>query len=304
MNLLQAGVLGIVQGLAEFLPVSSSGHLILVSELMGLPAPGLSFSIMVHLGTALATVIMLWREIAWLLQGMFTGGKARARERGRAWTVVGFLVVASVPGALLGVLAGGFIDRVFSSGGIAALGLIVTGFVLMASRRGGGRETAREARRGQSESRRPASAANARSSRTGREQAADRGILGTVTLGRSITIGIAQAIAVLPGISRSGSTITAGLLSGLSREDAARFSFLMSVPATVGAAFLEYRKLSAAGSPTVTAQGALGAVIALVAGVFALGVVFRVVRRGELSKFAYYCWIAGAASLAWLLIRG
>lgn len=294
MNSLQAAFLGLIQGLTEFLPVSSSGHLILGSELMGLPAPGLSFSIMVHLGTALATAVMLWREIAWLLEGLFVPGKARGGDRGRAWAAAGYLVVASIPGAALGILAGDFIDRVFSSGGIAAVGLIVTGFVLMASRRGGTPARLRDVRRAGLDGG-PREAPGA---------ARDRGMLGTVTVSRSIVIGIAQAIAVLPGVSRSGSTITAGLLSGLSREDAARFSFLLSVPATVGAAFLEYRKLSAAGSPIVTGQGLLGAAVAFVAGVFALAAVFRVVRKGELSKFAYYCWAAGAASLVWLLVRG
>lgn len=302
MSFLQAAILGVIQGLAEFLPVSSSGHLILGSELMGLPAPGLSFSIMVHLGTALATVVLLWREIAWLLQGLFAPGKAARGDRGRAWAIAGFIVVASVPGALLGFLAGDLIDRVFSSGGIASLGLIVTGFVLMASRTRPASAGTRSHRGARGE--RVGSEEPRRGGARRRESTRDGSMLGTLTLGRSIVIGLAQGVAVLPGISRSGSTITAGLLSGLSREDAARFSFLMSVPATLGAAFLEYRKISATGSPIVTGVGLLGAALAFVAGVFALATVIRLVRKGDLSKFAYYCWAAGLSSLVWLLVRG
>jgi undecaprenyl-diphosphatase len=285
MNALQAALLGLIQGLTEFLPVSSSGHLILGSALLRLPAPGLSFSIMVHLGTAFATLAVLWGEIGSILKGVFLPGSRGAR--GKALAAIGCLAAASVPGALLGLFGRDLIDRVFSSGGVAAVGLIITGFVLRASGTAASGAT-RESR-----------AASKRHKSSGGRQ----DLLSTVTLRRALNVGIAQAIAVIPGISRSGSTITVGLLSGLSREDAARFSFLMSIPATFGAALLEHRKLAAAGAPLFTGQGFLAGGIAFVAGVFAYAAVFRAVRRGELSKFAYYCWAAGTLSLAWLLVK-
>jgi len=290
MNTLQAAVLGLLQGLTEFLPVSSSGHLILGSALLGLPAPGLSFSIMVHLGTALATVVMLRREIAWLLRGIFA-----ERYGSRALSATWFLVVASVPGALVGVAGGRLIEDAFSSIWVASVGLIVTGLVLWQSRlaaRPGGRGVRAVSDRSGSR-RRPGSQASG-------EPAGD--ILGTVTLRRALSVGVAQAFAVVPGISRSGATIATGLLAGLSREDAARFSFLLSLPAVFGAALLDFRKAALSDAPVFSGVALTGAAIAFVSGVVALSAVFRAVKKGELSSFAYYCWVVGGVSLVWFLV--
>ncbi len=272
-----------MQGLTEFLPVSSSGHLILGSAVLGLPAPGLSFSVMVHLGTAFATIVMLWREIAWLVKGVFAPD--RRSDRGRAIGAILLIVVASIPGGLLGVFGGDFIEQAFSSLTVAAVGLIITGFVLALSVRAG-----RSARRGYSGHKPSAGSSGAK-------------VLGTVNFGRAVNVGLAQAVAVIPGISRSGLTIATGLLSGMSREDSARFSFLLALPAVFGGALLDYRKAASAGTSLFSTQAATGALVAFVAGVFALAVVFRLVRRGELSKFAYYCWAAGGITLVWTLIK-
>jgi undecaprenyl-diphosphatase len=285
VNVLQAALLGLLQGLSEFLPISSSGHLILGSALLGLPAPGLSFSIMVHLGTAFATILMLWREIVWLVKGLFA--PANREERGRASAVVAYLALASVPAAVLALLAGDFIERVFSSPIVASCGLIVTGVVLYMTR------TPRR-RRGRPASRSVDGVGSAGSSPE---------TLRTVTLGRAVGIGVAQAVAIAPGVSRSGMTMASGLLLGMSREDAARFSFLLALPAVFGGALLDYLGTAEAGSSMFTSAGLTGAIVAFAAGVFALAVVFRVVRRGELSKFAFYCWAVGAASLAWFATR-
>jgi undecaprenyl-diphosphatase len=284
VNTLHAAFLGLIQGLTEFFPVSSSGHLILGSALLGLPAPGLSFSIMVHLGTAFATVVMLWREIAWLVSGVFAreepegrGGPGRRPvRRSRALWVIWFLVVASVPGALVGVWGSDLIEKAFSSAWVASAGLIVTGLVLWRSRGAG-------------------------SGRAGERAGA---VLDTVSLRPALYAGLAQAVAIVPGVSRSGMTITTGLLSGLSREDAARFSFLLSLPAVFGAAILDYRKGAVWGEPLLSGPALAGACVAFAAGVLAIRAVLRVVRKGELSNFAYYCWTAGAVSLAWLIARG
>ncbi len=268
MNWLQATLLGIIQGLTEFLPVSSSGHLILGARFVGLPSPGLSFSIWVHIGTAVATVVMLQEDIRWLVKNLFA--PETKRSRARALTVTGYLVAASVPAALVGLLLGELVESAFSSTLVASLGLIVTGCVLRTTRRNG----------------RPAKVI------AGLSEA-----LPTVTFSRSVMVGISQAIAVIPGISRSGLTITTGLMSGMSREDAARFSFLLSLPAVFGSALLDVSSALAAQVPVVTPHGLIGCFISFLTGLFALGFVLKTVRKGELWKFSYYCWAVGTCFL-------
>ncbi len=300
MTALQAILLGLIQGLTEFLPVSSSGHLLLGSLVLGLPAPGLSFSLLLHLGTALATVLMLWQEIAWLLKGIFL--PASGRERARAWSIVGLLAVASVPGAVAGLFFGDFLDTVFGSGGVAAVGLIITGFILRYSARAGtgAMEARAQSAEGDEHYERPRSV---RRNRRGRDGHGDTPLLGTVDLRRAIVVGLSQGVAVIPGISRSGTTITSGLLSGMDREDAARFSFLLALPAVFGGALLDFREAVALGEPVFDAMGLAGALVAFVSGVFALSFVFRAVRKGDLAKFGYYCWAAGVLSLLYLMFR-
>lgn len=274
MNPVQAAILGLIQGLAEFLPISSSGHLIIAAEVLGLPAPGLSFSVLVHLGTALATIVMLRGEIAWLVRGVvWPSGRD---HRARAFGIIGLILVATIPGALVGIFAAGAIEKAFSSPIVAAVGLCVTALVLYSTR---------ETRR----------------SRRNREYTFEREMLHSVDLVRAVTVGLAQAVAITPGISRSGMTMAAGLFSGMSREDAARFSFLLALPAVLGGAFLDYRAASAAGVSMFSAEGLIGAAVAFVSGLFALAAVFRAVRRGSLSRYAYYCFIVGVSSLIWLL---
>ncbi|MGE5578841.1 MAG: undecaprenyl-diphosphate phosphatase [Bacillota bacterium] len=275
MNAIQAAILGLIQGLAEFLPISSSGHLIIGAEILGLPAPGLSFSVLVHLGTALATIVMLHGEIAWLARGLVA--PSGRDHRARALGILGLLIVASIPGALVGVFAAGYIEKAFSSPIVAALGLCVTAIVLYATRE------RRHSRR-----------------RDG-GYTFEREMLHSVDLGRAATVGLAQAVAITPGISRSGMTMAAGLFSGMSREDSARFSFLLALPAVLGGAFLDYRAASAAGISMFSTDGLIGAAVAFVSGLFALAAVFRAVRKGALSRYAYYCFIAGVSSLVWLL---
>ncbi|HHY76579.1 MAG TPA: undecaprenyl-diphosphate phosphatase [Firmicutes bacterium] len=308
MNVFQAVVLGIIQGLTEFLPVSSSGHLLLGSIVLGFPVPGLSLSLLLHLGTAFATVVMLWEEIAHLARGIFTPGSRE--ERLRAVTLVGFIAAASVPGAAVGLTLGDFLDTAFGSGGVAALGLVITGFILMLTERAGftgfpgapgkppragGSETAVAADRG----------VRRRTPRKGLKERpeGDGEILSTVNLRRALLVGLFQAVAVIPGISRSGATIASGILSGMEREDAARFSFLLALPAILGGALLDFREALSVGEQVLSFSGLLGATVAFATGVVALSVVFRTVRKGSLRKFAYYCFAAGAISLIYLMAR-
>lgn len=308
MTMLQAVVQGLIQGFTEFLPVSSSGHLILGSAILGLPVPGLSFSIMLHVGTGFAVLVMLRRELTWILRALLRPDTPD--ERQRAVRLAAYVVLASIPAALVGILASDLIERSFSSGGVAALGLIVTGFLLKLTswRRPDAEEEVelpeREGRSQEYPSYRPTSDSGRRfRRRRGRGGRASRsgGDMPSVSLWRAALVGLSQAVAIVPGISRSGATIASGLLSGISREDAPRFSFLLSIPAVFGAALLDIRAAAASGASILTWQAFVGAATSFVAGLFALSVVFRVVRRGEISAFAYYCWIAGLSSLIYLM---
>ncbi|HHT84735.1 MAG: undecaprenyl-diphosphate phosphatase [Bacillota bacterium] len=274
MNWLQAVVLGVIQGLTEFLPVSSSGHLVLGARFVGLPSPGLSFSIWVHIGTAVATVVMLHKDIRWLAKNLFV--PETKSNRSRALRIAGYLVAASVPAALVGLLLGDLVESAFSSPLVASAGLIVTGCFLQASRG---------------------------KARSAHAQSKPSHELPTVTFQGAITVGILQAVAVIPGISRSGSTITAGLMSGMSREDAARFSFLLSLPAVFGSALLDISSALRAQAPVVSPYGLLGCFVSFVTGLLALGFVLRSVRQGELWKFSYYCWTVGICFLVLTLTR-
>lgn len=306
MNALQAILMGLIQGLTEFLPVSSSGHLLLGSLVLGFPVPGLSLSLLLHLGTAFATVVMLWDEIIWLVRGIFVPGSRS--ERSRALTIVGLLVLASVPGAVAGVFFGDFLDTVFSSGGVAAVGLILTGVILMIS----GRQAIHDAseRRvhrdeGEAAGRQSRRVERRSGRRNHRRQGyeGDAPVLSTVNARRAIIVGLSQAVAIVPGISRSGATIASGLLSGMEREDAARFSFLLALPAIFGGALLDFGEAIAAQESVLSLAGLLGALVAFFSGLLALSIVFRAVRKGDLKKFAYYCWAAGALSLVYLMVK-
>jgi len=301
MTVIQAVIQGLIQGFTEFLPVSSSGHLILGSIILGLPVPGLSFSIMLHVGTGFAVLVMLRRELKWILKALIHPDSPAERQRALALGV--YVVLGSIPAALVGILASDLVESTFSSGGVAALGLIVTGFLLkLASSRS--RRAEEESSEAAQDGRDRRGYPSYRPRRRGRAagEAASGNDMPSVNLPKALLVGVFQAVAVIPGISRSGATITGGLLCGIDREDAARFSFLLSLPAVFGAALLDLRAAAAAGAPILTLPAFVGAVTSFVAGLFALAIVFRVVRRGDLSSFAYYCWIAGLGSLLYLMV--
>lgn len=279
MSVWQAVILSVVQGFTEFLPVSSSGHLTLGAKFLGLPSPGLAFSIWVHMGTAMATIAMLHKEIFWLVKGVFA--PASPEDRRRSLAIAGYVIAASVPAGVIGVLFKKKIEASFSSGIVASIGLIITGCFLQFSR--------------------PKAAKGFQSRNTSQGPKSAQPALDTVTFPRSMVVGISQAIAIIPGISRSGTTITSGLLSGMSREDAARFSFLLSLPAVLGAGLLDVRSALAAHVSPISVIGLIGAGVSFLTGLFALSFLFKTVRKGELSKFSYYCWAVGVVSLIYLL---
>jgi len=272
---LQALVMGIVQGLTEFLPVSSSGHLIIVPYLLGWDdafITSLAFSVMLHMGTLVA--LLVYFRADWLR--LVPAGLAAVRDRSLrddpdrrlAW----LLIAATIPAALAGLLLNDLIEQRFRQVGLVALMLVVGGVILWLADRWGRR---------------------------------DRGI-GDVTFPVALGIGAAQALALVPGISRSGISISAARLAGLDREAAARFSFLMATPVTAGAGVFEARKLltGEAGVDVAIAPLLVGMIAALGSGLVAIHFMLRYLRTRSLSVFVAYRFVLAAVVLvAWLGLR-
>ncbi|WP_319521818.1 undecaprenyl-diphosphate phosphatase [uncultured Desulfosarcina sp.] len=271
MNTIEAIVLGVIQGLTEFLPVSSSGHLVLFQNLFGLKEPELLFDICLHVGTLTAVLIVFYREILEILTALVqipirlrsAGGIANLMARDRSIRMALLIVVGSIPTAIIGLLFKEITDRLFGSLTIVGCMLLITGMLLWLTRiiRSEGRPV---------------------------EQ---------TTLKDAIVIGIVQGLAILPGISRSGSTIAAALFLGVNRTVAGRYSFLLSIPAIVGALVLSLD------TPELHTQIPLGTILAgsvvsAAVGWIALVILLKVVDRGQLHRFAPYCWIVGVITLA------
>ncbi len=257
-------VLGLVQGLTEFLPVSSTAHLLFAEAFLGITRPGILLEAVLHLGTALAAFILFWPDLRRLWVGWWATLRRRpepgdARGYGRvAWLII---LISSITAAVGVGLAVPF-ERMFGSLRGTAAQLVATGIILLLAR--------------------------------GRE----RRTMTEMTTTGAVGVGLAQAVAIIPGISRSASTITAGLWFGLRRDDAARLSFLAAIPAVTGAGMFGLKDLGLGASlGYTTAQLLAGFVVSLVSGALAIRWLLVVVRRGQLRWFAAYCIVAGAAVL-------
>ncbi|MBS0014565.1 MAG: undecaprenyl-diphosphate phosphatase [Desulfobacterales bacterium] len=270
MTFLQAIALGIIQGVTEFLPVSSSGHLVLFQNLLGLKNPELAFDVAVHMGTLAAVCIYFRNDIAaisiqtgkWLFNSPWRSRQATPSEVRMA----GLVLAGSIPTAIMGIGFHGIADRLFSSVLLVGFMLIVTGFWMWFTR-------------------------------YKQEPDLSNSAPGT---GSALLIGIAQGMAIIPGISRAGATIAAALYLGIDRSTAARFSFLLSIPAIAGAALLNVIDAPAGGSallPVILA----GAAAAAATGYAALSLLVYLVKKGKLAFFAPYCWLVGGliVILAW-----
>lgn len=278
MTWLKAIILGVVQGLTEFLPVSSTGHLALVKHLMGVTSPTeearVLWEVVLHLGTLLAVIAVLRREVWMVLAGFFRGlaasrtGLLQAVRRERGFALALLVLLGSIPAWLVAMGLQGFVESLFGRPYVAAGALLVTGTFLFATR------YARETRRD-----------------------------GEVGWLDAILIGLAQAVAICPGISRSGATISAGLFRGVDRARAARFSFLLLIPAMAGAAVLEMRRLGDVPTEAL-APLLVGGAVSAVVGLLALVALIRVVIAGKLHYFSYYCWALGLLAMTWLLLAG
>lgn len=268
MNIIQAIILGIVQGATEFIPVSSSAHLVLVPWALGWPSPGLFFDTMLHWGTLAAVLAYFWRDWIAIIWGFFRslgqagpwssapGGRLADANNRLAWTII----LATIPVVIFWFLFEDYFESLFSSPTAVGAFLIVTAAIL------------------------------AISERLGRH----RRTLDRITIVDSLAIGLAQAAAIAPGISRSGATIAAGLGRGLTRDAAARFSFLLGTPAILGAGILQlFDLLQGAEASTAWPAAIAGMLMAAVVGYLCIKFLLAYLRRGRLYVFAVYCALVG-----------
>lgn len=265
MTELQALLMGLLQGLTEYLPVSSSGHLTIASALFGIEGEeNLTFTIAVHVATVLSTLVILWREIVWLLRGL-VDTKAPLLSPERKYILA--IVISMIPIGIVGVFFKDYVEAIFGSG------LLIVGFCLIIT------------------------SALLTMSYYARPRQKEE-----ISLWQAFVIGLAQSIAVLPGLSRSGSTIATGLLLGVKKEKMAQFSFLMVIPPILGEALLSILKAAkdgteaAAGSISMSAL-AIGFIAAFVSGCLACKWMVSIVKKGKLVYFGIYCAIVGCIIL-------
>ena len=272
MTVMQSLLLGIIQGLTEFLPISSSGHLVLVQHLLGLREAELSFDVSVHVGTLAAVILYFRRDILAILGGLIRSLKKvlirqdlPTADRPQV-RLAGLIVLGSIPTAVIGLALHGVADRLFASPLITGIMLLITGGLLFATR--------------------PGPRVRTHAGRT----------LDQLTIRDALVVGFTQGLAVMPGISRSGSTIALGILTGIRHETAARFSFLLSIPAISGAALLVLKDAVQQGSVQLSSC-LMGGIAALVVGYAALALLVFLVQKGRLHLFAPYCWIVGGLAI-------
>jgi undecaprenyl-diphosphatase len=279
---IRALVLGIVQGLTEFLPISSSAHLSIVPRLLGYPTPTLAFEVLLHFGTLAAVVAYFARDLWAFVLCLLAPGRLGPREASTRRRLLGLLVLASVPAAVIGFLVQDWADAQTSRPLRASVWLVATTAILIAAElyaRTRSRQPVRvatPAAPGELEQAPPSAEAE----------------LKALPVAKAAGIGLAQALALVPGTSRSGVTISAGLFEGVSREAAARFSFLLSIPAILGAGILKLGDLS--GATETPAELVAGTVAAAVSGFVAVSFLLRLLRTRTLWPFIWYRLIAGS----------
>ncbi len=267
--LVQAAVLGIVQGLTEFLPVSSSGHLALAQMLIpGFSQPGVLLDVMLHAGTLLAVMVYFRREILEVMRLAIDMLKPGSEKDGESVKLVVGILLASVPTGIIGLAIEDSAEALFSSAVLVGCALLCTGFILLLGER----------------------LAKAASERAGYP-----------VWWASLIIGVVQGLAVVPGISRSGSTISAARALGVGGSEAAKFSFLLSIPAIGGAAFISVVKhleeIKGFTGTEALAYFLVGPLVAAAVGYVAIEAVMRSIRGGKFTWFSIYCFIIGAAAI-------
>ena len=274
-------VLGLVQGVAEFLPISSSGHLTLFQHFFGLQEPDNLFNVLLHFATLLAVCVYYFHDVVEMIAEFFRAvaalcsRKRQGKEIPEARRMVLLVIVGTLP-LFAVLLIKDYVEALGANPVFVSCALLVTGCILFLSdRMAGGRKTARNA-----------------------------------TIKDVLLVGVAQGLATVPGLSRSGCTISAGMAMGFDRKFAVRYSFLMSLPAVLGATILEVKdvlELEGGIAADLLPKYLLGMVVAGVVGYFAIRLVNLMAAKGKFGAFAYYCWAAGIAALiltlmGWTLI--
>jgi undecaprenyl-diphosphatase len=271
MDIIQAIIIGIVQGLTEFLPVSSSAHLVFTPYLLGTES-SMAFDTLLHIGTLVAVVVYFWNDIvhmfksfisslADLTRGQFRESLREDQFKKLAWMVL----IGTIPAGLVGVLFKDFFEGLFTNIPAVGVFLIITGFLLYGSEMIS-------------------------------RKTPDKAGLKEMSIKNGLIIGVAQACAIAPGISRSGATISTGLFLGIERELAARFSFLLSIPAILGAALVQIKDISTIFDVTTTVTVA-GFIAAAISSYLAIKLMLKLISERDLLIFAYYCWIVGPLAI-------
>ncbi len=271
MTIFEAFLLGLVQGLTEFLPVSSSGHLAILQTYMGLEEGALAFTVMLHAGSLIAvflayrkSVLAIIKALVDMIVDLFKEKSLMIRkDKYRMYVVL--LFIASIPAGIAGILFGDAIEKIFSSVIVIACMLLATGVLLIIGEKIGKNNIKPIDRLGFK---------NAR------------------------IVGVFQALALIPGLSRSGTTMVGGLLRGMKKEDAVEFSFLLSLPAVLGATLLKLKDIVGLSGGAVSAGAmAIGFFTAVIVGYLAIRLLVLVVKKDRLKYFSYYCWAVGIAVL-------
>lgn len=266
-NSFYALILGIVQGLTEFLPVSSSGHLVLAQELLGFREPALLLDTVLHGGTLVAAIIFLRPQIEQIFQGAQRIIRREEkisvlleRDPGVRWIL--FIVLATIPTGLIGVGFKDLFEKLFADVRAVGIALCVTGLILLST--SWIRKTARVSQ--------------------------------PITWARALLVGLAQSVAIIPGISRSGATIATALFLGIEMVEAARLSFLISIPAILGALILQIRDLSEVNAGVLLSL-VVGFFSAMISGYYSLRWLFRILEKERFHLFGYYCLPLGVVTL-------
>ncbi len=277
MSILFAIILGLVQGITEFLPISSSGHLSVIQNLLGveeLATSDMLFESLLHLATLISICTVYWKDIVGMVKeviGFFKDvrhPKPDDKEPRPQRRLVLMIIVATLP-LLVALPFSDSVEKLYNNTLFIGIAFLITGAMLYISDR----------------------------LQNGKKNAA------TMTVGNALVIGVCQAIATLPGISRSGTTITAGMATGLNREFAVKFSFLMSIPAVLGATLLSVVKAFGEGfDSSKIVPYLIGMVVAAVTGYFAIRLVKMLSQKGKFGKFCYYCFGAGIVTIVLSII--
>ncbi len=271
MTVLQAALLGLIQGLTEFLPVSSSGHLVLAEHLLRVQSSNdITFEVLVHFGTLLSVVVVFWKDILAITQSFFRAfvpfrlGKTYYREH-EPFRLSIYILLGSIPAAFVGIKYEDAISEAFTDPKLVAVMLVITGLILFL---------------------------------TGLAKPVEGKRVGFFS---AMVIGIAQAAAIIPGISRSGSTISAALYQKVEPYHAARFSFLLSLPVIAGATLLKVKELlvdggSSEGLPALV----VGMLVSFASGYVAIKFLLRIIERGKLRWFSLYCLVVGVLGILFI----